>query len=207
VFALGATFITIVGRCRLSQQKRTRRALLALLAAVLSLPLQTPAQGTTSSEYRNAANVLSRIPSFVEWPADAFAAPNTPFRMCVYGSFSFGTTLSELMRTQLAHGRRVEVRWARKESDLRGCQIVFVSRSEQKNYAKILGWLHGTAALTVGETKDFAESGGMVELAYEDGVMTFEINLTPTEAAHLRISSQLLSMARRLLRTTELAKS
>jgi hypothetical protein len=179
----------------------------ALLAGGLSLPPLEAAQATISAEYRSAANALARIPSFVEWPAEAFDSPTTPLRLCVYGNFSFGTTLSEITRTQLAHGRQVEVRWARKEIDLRGCQIVFVSRSEQKNYAKILGWLRGTAALTVGETKDFAESGGMVELAYENGVMTFEINLKPTEEAHLRISSQLLSMARRVFRKTELAKS
>ena len=175
----------------------------ALLTQVL--PYAARAQTTVTPEYRSAANTLAKLPSFVEWPAEALASPNPPFRLCVYGNFSFGTTLSEMTRAQPTHGRQVEVRWARKESDLRGCQVVFVSRSERKNYAKILSWLHGTAALTVGETRDFAESGGMVELLYENGVMTFEVNLTPAEEAHLRISSQLLSMAHRVIRATESA--
>lgn len=207
MFSLAATTLSSKHSGAARPQRAPWRILVALILS--PLPVATPmwAQGTVSAEYRSQANALAKLPSFVEWPRQAFASANDPFRVCVYGNFSFGTVLSEMTRSEQAHGRRVDIRWARLESDLRDCQIVFVSRSEQRNYAKILGQLHGSATLTVGETRDFAESGGMVELNYENGVTTFEINLAPTEEAHLRISSQLLSMARRVLRKTELAKS
>jgi len=178
---------------------------LALIAALL-FPQTAPAQANTSSEYRSQANALAKLPSFVQWPDSAFGAANAPFRVCVYGNFSFGTTLTEMTRTEPARGRRVDVRWVRRENELRDCQIVFVSHSEQKNYAKIFALLHETPALTVGETSDFAESGGMIEFGYENGVLTFEINLAPAEHAHLRISSQLLAMARHVMTVTESAK-
>src|SRR5262249_28662693 len=146
-----------------SRASLERRAWPACLIAGILLTSQTflppaSAQATISAEYRSEANALSKIPSFVEWPESAFASPKAPFRMCVYGNFSFGTALSEFTRTDAPQGRRVDVRWAHKESELHDCQIVFISRSEQKNYAKLIASLRGTATLTVGETIDFAES-------------------------------------------------
>jgi hypothetical protein len=184
-----------------------RFSLLVVLIAPLLCPILGDAQATISPEYRSEANALAQLPNFTEWPAATFAAPDKPLRICVYGYFSFGTALSEQTRAETTQGRRIDVRWARKENELRDCQIVFISRSEQKNYSRLLGLLHGSAALTVGETKDFAESGGMVEFTYESGALTFEVNLVPVGEAHLRISSNLLSLARRVLRSTESAKN
>jgi hypothetical protein len=183
-----------------------RLAFLTILFASHLLSALASAQATISAEYRSEANALSKIPSFIEWPDSAFASPKAPFRVCVYGNFSFGTALSELTRTDAANGRRFDIRWARKEGDLRDCQVVFISRSERKNYPKLLALLRGTTTLTIGETQDFTESGGMVEFAFENGVLTFEVNLGPVEEAHLRISSRFLSLARRVMRATESAK-
>src|SRR5262249_14181139 len=153
----------------------------AILIATQFFTSEAAGQAAISAEYRSEANALSKIPSFVEWPDSAFASPKDPFRLCVYGNFSFGTALSELTRTEAAHGRRVDIRWAHKDSELHACQVVFISRSEQKNYSKIIASLRGTAILTVGETTDFAESGGMIEFGYENGTLTFEVNLALAE--------------------------
>src|SRR5262249_43474451 len=142
----------------------------------------------------------------IEWPESAFVSPKAPVLVCVYGNYSFGIALSEFTRTQEAHGRRIDVRWARNESDVRECHVVFISRSERKNYSKILGALRGTMILTIGETQDFAESGGMIGFAFQNGALTFEVNLVPVEEAHLKISSGFLALAHRVMRGTESAK-
>jgi hypothetical protein len=50
--------------------------------------------------------------------------------------------------------------------------------------------------LTVGETEGFAAMGGVINLTVEQSGIHFEINRLAADRAHLRISSQLLSLAK-----------
>lgn len=189
-------------RTRIRAQKRRSAIRLSLVIAVTTSSvfcLPGFSQTTLTAEYRSQALALSRIPAFVEWPANAFASPDEPFRICGYGKFPFAFFLSELTRVDKAQGRRVEVLWVHKESEMRHCQVLFTSQSEQKNYGKILAALRGAAVLTVGETSDFEESGGMLEFNYENDVLHFEVNLAPANEAHLKISSRFLSLARKVV--------
>ena len=174
---------------------------LALCAALPAL-----AQESTTQQYKNKATFLAAFPSFVEWPESVFPSTESPFVICVRGDFSFGTSLAELARGKSPRGRRVEVRWVHTDQQLRSCQIAFISRSEQKHYAKLLQALEGAWVLTVGETDDFLAAGGAISLSAGPEALQFEVNLTATEAAHLKISSRLLALARRVMSRTEAAK-
>jgi hypothetical protein len=125
----------------------------------------------------------------------------------VRGDFSFGTSLAELARGASPHGRTVEVRWVHKDQELRNCHIVFVSRSESGRYAKLLQALEGTNVLTVGETEGFLGAGGAISLSSQRDTLQFEVNLPAANSAHLKISSRLLALARRVVTSTEAAKS
>jgi hypothetical protein len=173
----------------------------------LALARPVGAQDSTVSEYRSKAHFLATLPAFIDWPDTAFSSPNAPFLICVRGDFSFGTSLAELARTASPHGRRVEVKWVHNDPELRACQVVFVSRSESKNYAKLLRVLAGAGVLTVGETPDFLAAGGMISFAFNRDNLQFEVNLVAADSARLKISSYLLTLARRVLNRTETAKS
>ena len=107
--------------------------------ALLSAPLPLQAQVPAAAEYRTKANYLANFPSFVEWPTEGLPASNAPFLVCVFGEFSFGTSLAEITRGATVHDRRLEIRWVRKAQELAACQILFVSRSEQKRYNQASG--------------------------------------------------------------------
>jgi len=130
----------------------------------------------------------------------------SPFLICVRGDFSFGTSLAELARGASPHGRRVGVRWVRKDQDLRNCHIAFVSRSESKRYAKRLQVLEGTGVLTVGETDAFLGAGGAISFSFERETLQFEVNLIAADTSHLKIRSRLLALARHVVTRTEAAK-
>lgn len=146
-------------------------------------------------EYRVKANYLAAFPKFVDWPDAAFPSANAPIRICVFGDFSFGTSLASQARATQIHGRPIEVRWARKEQELRSCQILFVSRSEAARYPSVLRAVRGESVLTVGETPDFLREGGAIEFRYTGNQLQFAVNLNAVSDAHLRISSSMLSMA------------
>ena len=187
---------------------RVRRLTGSLLPAMVLLPLLAclaHAQMNTE-EYRAKATFLATFPSFVEWRQEAFAEPAAPFLVCVVGDFRFGTSLAELTRNSSAHKRRVEVRWIHKDDQLRKCHILFVSRSESHRYAKLLQFVQGADVLTVGETADFLSAGGALSFYFEDRSLQFEVNLLAMNEAHLRVSSRLLALARRVVGKTEAAK-
>ena len=177
---------------------------LACLLVCMTLPVQ--AQQSTIPEYRSKATFLATFPNFVEWPQGAFPSPDSPFLICVRGDFSFGTSLAEMARGASSHGRRTEVRWVHKDEELRHCQLAFVSRSEAPRYTKLLQILEGTAVLTVGETGDFLAAGGVIAFSFERDSLQFEVNLAAAESTHLKISSRLLVLARRVRNKTEAAK-
>jgi hypothetical protein len=193
--------------CACKQRRAPNRLKrIALLCFIVGLPRPAAAQDSTPPEYRSKAHFLATVPSFIDWPHSAFSSPQAPFLICVRGDFSFGTSLAELARTASPHGRRIDVKWVHKDQDLRSCQVAFVSRSESKNYPKVLRVLEGADVLTVGETPDFLAAGGMISFAVERDSLQFEVNLLAADTARLKISSHLLTLARRVLNRTETAK-
>jgi hypothetical protein len=160
-----------------------------------------------AAEYRTKANYLVNFPSFVEWPAEGMPPEKAPFLVCGLGEFSFGTSLTEATRGRTVHDRRIEVRWVRKLQELSSCQILFVSRSEEKRYSQALEAVRGLMVLTVGETPDFLNAGGMLTFSGERATIQFDVNLEAASKAHLKISSRLLALARHVVNQTDAAKS
>jgi YfiR/HmsC-like len=177
----------------------------ALSLLLVSPPL--PAQNSNEIEYRAKATYLANFPSFVEWPQEALPSDNAPFLICVFGAFSFGTSLATITRGTMVHDRRIEVRWIRKRQELSSCQVLFVSRSEQKKYGQSLDSVRGRTVFTVGETPEFLGAGGILSFFSQEGTIRFDVNLEAANKAHLKISSRLLALARHVMNQTEAAKS
>ena len=174
--------------------------------AVFVFSCSLAAQSSTSLEYRAKAHFLATFPNFIDWPESAFPSPQSSILVCVRGDFGFGTSLAEFTRGIFVHGRSIEVLWVRKDEELRSCHIVFVSHSESKRYASLLKTLEGASVLTVGETPDFLAAGGAVSFSIQREALQFEIDLLHANKAHLRISSRLLVLARRVVTSVEAAK-
>jgi hypothetical protein len=166
----------------------------------------TAAQSAASTEYQNKAAFLAQFPNFVEWPIDASQTAQTSFQICVYGDFGFGTSLAESTRGTTVHGRKLEVRWVRKLPEIRTCQILFVSRSEHARYGQVLAAVGNSGILTVGETAGFLEAGGAICFSYDRELLQFEVNLAAAHDARLKMSAQLLGLAKRVMNPAEGAK-
>ena len=180
-------------------------AAVSLILALISLPLH--GQSSPVGEYQSKAKYLSNFPSFVEWSAETWPSEKEPFLICVFGDYPFGTSLAEEARGRSVHHRRVEVKWMRKIEELHSCQILFVTQSEQRRYTQILKAVRGKTMLTVGETPEFLDAGGMVSFSTEDTSIRFDVNLEEANEAHLKLSSRLLALARRVVSHAEAAKS
>lgn len=157
--------------------------------------------------YEAKAKFLAVMPGFVEWPASTFKTSTSPLQICVHPDFSFGTSLAELARTETVGGHHMEVKWVRKEQELGGCQLLFVSRSAAKRYSKVLEAVKNSMTLTIGEDPEFLKAGGMVSLQAGQSGLQFDVNLDAVRDSHLKLSSQMLSLARHIVQRTESARS
>ena len=75
--------------------------------------------------------------------------------------------------------------------------MLYISRSDEKGFPRILDLLRDAPVLTVSDINAFALDGGMVEfvLKAEKGTIGFHINHGVAKEAELHISSKVLKLA------------
>ena len=175
---------------------RPPRLLAVVVAAGLTADAPLRAQPKAAGEYEIKAAFLYNFARYVEWPPERLPPASEPFVVTVLGEDPFGETLDALVRDRTIHDRRLTVRRVTRVEDVGNSQILFISRSEAEDLPRILQRLEAAPILTVGETPQFAERGGMIRFRREGERIGFDINVASTERAGLRVSSQLLKLAR-----------
>lgn len=168
--------------------------LLTLFHALLSC-MAAWAEAVEPTEQAVQAAFVFNFAKFTEWPAQTFAAPETPFTLCVLGEESFAALRDTTSGKQL-QGRVVQVRGEVNAESISECQILFVSAQSSVSQQALAALLPTPRVLTVGDREGFATSGGMIGLFKEEGKIKFTINLKTAERAGLKLSSQLLRLAR-----------
>jgi len=173
-----------------------------LLACALGIPLNAEAAEDRTA-YQVKAAFLYNFAKFVEWPQDTFKNADSPINICILGASPMGPILQETVRGKLVDGRPLAVREFANSSQSAGCQILFVSASEQKRLRAILEATKSSNLLTVGETESFAADGGVVGFTLDQGRIRFDINLQAAQMQRLKISSKLLSLANSVKRAVK----
>ena len=165
-----------------------------LLAACFSTP--NHGECAVAAEYEIKAAFLLNFAKFVDWPASSFADRDSPMVIAVLGSDPFGSVLDNTLRNEKVKGRKLVVKRSNQLSDLKGCHILFVSSSEHSRLGSIIQEVKDQPVLTVGDVAGFADRGGIVNFILRDRKIGFEINTSAADKAGLKISSQLLKLAR-----------
>ena len=76
---------------------------------------------------------------------------------------------------------------------------MFIANSEIRRLPMVMDQLTGKSILSAGEAPDFARQGGMIGLLMEAERVQFEINPAAVENGRLKISSNVLALARSLV--------
>jgi hypothetical protein len=176
------------------------RGFLAAASVVLTLlPLGAlePADSSRPSEYEVKAAYLFHFGKFVKWPDDE--PLGSTFVIGVLGQDPFGEVLDKTLSGKTILDKKVEVKRFETVGAASKAQILFVSSSEKSRLAEIVKALEGASVLTVGESDGFAERGGMIALKLRSDVVCFDINLDQVERARLKMSSQLIRLAKQVI--------
>ncbi len=173
-----------------------RRKWFCLLLFILSFGSGDVARAQESKEYQLKAAFLFNFAQFVKWPSGCFTKADAPFCIGILGNDPFGNALDETVRGETIENHRLIVVRAQRVEDLEGCQMIFISRSEEGHVIEILSQLNGKPVLTVSEVESFAHDGGTIDFYIVAGKVRFEINPGSAQHQGLKISSQLLSLGR-----------
>lgn len=165
-----------------------------LVVQILCCSASAWAEKPHSSESQVKAAFVFNVARYVSWPLSG----NDPFVIGVLGRGALDGAFQDLKGKSI-HGRALEIRKSDDLDDLLNCQIIFILPSKRKNISRILLQLQDYAVLTVSDMEGFTQTGGMVHLIREDERIRFKINLASAQRSGLKISSQLLKLAKEVI--------
>ncbi|MDB6129004.1 MAG: hypothetical protein JWM04_111 [Verrucomicrobiales bacterium] len=149
---------------------------------------------TLSSEPQVKAAFLINFAKYADWPSNAFEKANSPIVLGVLGDNKVGEELQKVIAGRVINGREIVLKRANSIDEAGACHILFISNAEQQHTPTLLEQVKGHV-LTVGESPDFLEKGGVINLVRKDQKIALEVNLLAADKAQIKISSKLLSVA------------
>jgi hypothetical protein len=164
-----------------------------LFFCLVFIPFQVADAESSSAEYKLKAALLYKLTNFVVWPD--YDALKNQFFICVLGKDKFGKALDVLEEHNVS-GLPVTVRRLRQSEAINEqCDLVFISESKQPFYKKIFYRLSDRPVLTIGDSEQFAQEGGMIQFTHGDKRIGFKINIQVVKSAGLKISAPLLQLS------------
>ncbi len=183
------------------RQHRNRKSgtirVLIISLALLAVLVQPNAQAYArdSLEYRVKAAFIYNFTKFVKWPDSAFSDATSPIRICILGDSPFGASL-DAVAGKKAGGRRLVIYGARSVNDIEDCHVLFISSGSERDFFSSIERIEGRKILTIGDRQGIAKKGAVISFIMVSNRVQFEINTKSAERANLKISSQLLKIAR-----------
>jgi hypothetical protein len=82
---------------------------------------------------------------------------------------------------------------------LRKCHLLFVCKAEDEHLKEITEAVKDCNVLTIGETENFLDAGGIIRFIKEGEKVAFGVNLIAAKKAGIQVSSQVLRLAKRVI--------
>ena len=146
------------------------------------------------TEFQLKAVFIYNFVNFVEWPAATFDHPTDPFVIGVAGRNVFGSSLNEAIAGETYRGRPIEVRYIETADQARDCHIVYIEKT-CGIFDQVLASTTEKAILTIADTDDFMQKGGVIRFYLERNQLRMEINQQAANDHGLLISGKLLRLA------------
>lgn len=174
-----------------------RVAMLLIAVALAGLCVSANAQDEVALDYQVKAAFLVNFPKYVDWPSEAFSGTNSAITVAVFGDDNVANEFQNMIQSGLViDSHPVVLKRIQSEADITGrSQILYIANSERARVSAILQKLKGSPVLLVGESDNFLEQGGMINMVPKNRKIRLQINLGAARQASLKISSRLLVAA------------
>jgi hypothetical protein len=177
-------------------------ALLWSICSLGSASAESPSAADTPDPVEaKAAHILGFL-RYTQWPVERNAEQR---EVLVIGSRSLFSALRRQSRSGAKLGyppvlvRRADPDHNSLENLIRRSQAahaVFIAADSIEDFSRLLTELSGKPVLTIGDSSDFTEAGGMLKLVAEETQLRFVVNTMAIEASRLQVSAKALKLAR-----------
>lgn len=180
-----------------ARASRKRSAMAKTLCIILALSSITPFSIAASfSDHQVKAVFLFNFAIFVRWPQEAFAEETSPFVYCATNAQSPTVkTLLNVIEGESVNGHQLVLKAPFKPAELASCHILFLEEADLADYQNQLPSLSTATLLTVSDTPNFVDKGGLIELSQHKTKVKPTINTSQLERSKLTINSTLLRLA------------
>jgi hypothetical protein len=176
--------------------KTLRLTFLAIVSFLSLCPRCGFGEDLVAPEYKIKAAFLYNFAKLCEWPTNSFAAARSPLVIGVLGEDPFGPVLDQLVAGRRIEGRPVVIRRFEHVPAAQRCHVLFIANSEQDRLPMIFAALAGRSVLTVGESEQFFQRGGLIRLVKrKDATIGFEVCPQAAAKERLKLSSKLLMLS------------
>lgn len=157
-----------------------------------------PAPGDESfSEQRVKAVFLYKFAAYVDWPEAVFAQAKTPFVIGVIDNDPIEADLNQVVAGRTIKDHPIMVKQLQRGDSLAGVHILFVRLSGERAQ-EWLSAADGLPVLTVTEDGNRSKKTGVLHFIVENNRVRFEASRDAADRNGLRLSAQLLAVARQV---------
>jgi len=168
----------------------------ALFIAFISIVIFNGEQCFAAANEKQVKAVwLYKFLSYTEWPKEAFASETSPFILGIIGDDQIASILKPVANKKVKN-RPIELKQFDSGATARQSHVhvLFIGASQQFRLKEILEELDQTNVLTVGETSDFTERGGIINLTYGDA-KPLAISLGAMQRSGIKLHSKLQELS------------
>lgn len=170
------------------------RAALVIITLCLAVPPASAEEKLQLYEQKIKAGLVYNLLKYTTWPQESGAGEGR-LQICLFGGDPFDGYLSPL-EGRTAQQAPIAVMQIRQVKQAESCSVVIIPRDQESILPELLKFLNGRHILTISDIRNFAKSGGMVELAKEGEKINMYINKNTVERAGLDIQGRMLRLAR-----------
>jgi hypothetical protein len=158
---------------------------------------------SSSSHARNSEEKLLlayiyNLGKFISWPESKLEAKD-PIELCFYGELGELSGKTKVLEKKTIQKHPILTSELSRGAELSHCNIIFISNSEEIYFRPILNKLANKPILTISNSELFIHANGMVALTYSNDKLRFDINKKTIEASGMKVSSQILRLARKVI--------
>ncbi len=163
------------------------------------MPLAASAQPPSESAVKAA--YLYKLRHYIEWPAAAAVAEGRTV-IGVFGADDVAEHLQKMPATRDPARNGMTTRKVKAGDDLAGITILFVGDDAWHHAGNLIALARQQSTLVVSESQGALASGSVINFRVVEERVRFEISLDSAERSKLKLSSQLLALAIRVIRET-----
>ena len=192
--------------------------ILMLLTAVFAAPVR--ADSVRDREYKVKAAFVYNFIKFIDFPKEKGSAGSKAITIGIVGSGDFLNAFDPIKSKQIK-GKKIvlkqfngydnlkelqkkkDPKWKEILKSLKECQVLFICTCENEKKeipVELLKALKDSGVLVIGEVPGLLKNGGVINFIMENKKVRFEINVKVAEHNGLKIRSQLLKLAKRVIK-------